>query len=175
MCRCILRPFMGTRCAPTASPRYYFHSSHGMGWAGPARWRLAATRHASVIAAAAPAAYGVVNAARHALTLPTPPFWLQTCPATCLMRNQRGQTPVCVAVACERGEVLNAMLLACAGDGTAGVAVQVRRRAAGACCACSWCVEAVALRVEMQVAARCRMHACPLAGARSATHFKRGP
>lgn len=28
----------------------------------------------------------------------------------------RGQTPVDVAVACERGEVLNAMLLACAGD-----------------------------------------------------------
>lgn len=50
------------------------------------------------------------------------------CPATCVMRNERGQTPVCVAVACERGEVLNAMLLACAGDGTAGVAVQAMRR-----------------------------------------------
>ena len=34
------------------------------------------------------------------------------------------QAPTDVAVACERGEVLNAMLLACAGDGSA-VAVQV--------------------------------------------------
>lgn len=34
------------------------------------------------------------------------------------MRNVRGQTPIEVAVACERGEVLNAMLLACAGDGS---------------------------------------------------------
>lgn len=33
------------------------------------------------------------------------------------MRNSRGQRPLDVAAACGRGEVLNAMLLACAGDG----------------------------------------------------------
>ncbi|GLI70897.1 hypothetical protein VaNZ11_015921 [Volvox africanus] len=49
-------------------------------------------------------------------------------PSTCLTRNYRGQTPVEVAVACERGEVLNAMLLACAGDGSGGVTVQAMRK-----------------------------------------------
>ncbi|GIL80564.1 hypothetical protein Vretimale_16013 [Volvox reticuliferus] len=49
-------------------------------------------------------------------------------PSTCLTRNFRGQTPVEVAVACERGEVLNAMLLACAGDGSGGVTVQAMRK-----------------------------------------------
>lgn len=39
-------------------------------------------------------------------------------PSTCLMKNARGLTAVDVAVACDRGEVLNAMLLACAGDGS---------------------------------------------------------
>jgi hypothetical protein len=38
--------------------------------------------------------------------------------AACLLRNARGQTPIDVAVACGRGEVLNAMLLAAAGDGS---------------------------------------------------------
>ncbi|KXZ46695.1 hypothetical protein GPECTOR_41g659 [Gonium pectorale] len=52
----------------------------------------------------------------------------KACPAACLTRNFRGQTPVEVAVACERGEVLNAMLLACAGDGTAGTTVQAMRK-----------------------------------------------
>ncbi len=36
-----------------------------------------------------------------------------------MAKNGRGQTPVQVAAACERGEVLNAMLLACAGEGSA--------------------------------------------------------
>ncbi|EFJ40619.1 hypothetical protein VOLCADRAFT_99563 [Volvox carteri f. nagariensis] len=52
----------------------------------------------------------------------------KACPSTCLARNYRGQTPVEVAVACERGEVLNAMLLACAGDGSAGITVQAMRK-----------------------------------------------
>ncbi|KAK9846313.1 hypothetical protein WJX81_001373 [Elliptochloris bilobata] len=38
-------------------------------------------------------------------------------PSMCLAANTRGRTPVDAAVACEQGEVLNAMLLACAGDG----------------------------------------------------------
>ncbi|DBA68766.1 TPA: hypothetical protein ACH3X2_013381 [Trebouxia sp. C0005] len=37
-------------------------------------------------------------------------------PATCLTRNLKEQRPADVAKACERGEVLNAMLLACSGD-----------------------------------------------------------
>ncbi|GIL60397.1 hypothetical protein Vafri_14845 [Volvox africanus] len=52
-------------------------------------------------------------------------------PSTCLTRNYRGQTPVEVAVACERGEVLNAMLLACAGDGSGGITVQAMRKLLG--------------------------------------------
>ncbi|KAL0022409.1 hypothetical protein WJX77_009167 [Trebouxia sp. C0004] len=44
-------------------------------------------------------------------------------PATCLTRNLKEQRPADVAKACERGEVLNAMLLACSGDATA-VAVE---------------------------------------------------
>lgn len=48
-------------------------------------------------------------------------------PGSCLVKNARGQTPVDVSVACERGEVLNAMLLACAGDSTA-VAVKAMRK-----------------------------------------------
>lgn len=46
-------------------------------------------------------------------THPVPPLC-----CCCQVRNARGQTPIDVAVACERGEVLNAMLLACAGDGS---------------------------------------------------------
>lgn len=57
----------------------------------------------------------------------------QACPAACLVKNARGQAPVDVAAACERGEVLNAMLLACAGDAGA-VAVRAMKQllAAGA-------------------------------------------
>lgn len=40
----------------------------------------------------------------------------KVCPAACLARNARAQAPLDVAAACQRGEVLNAMLLACAGD-----------------------------------------------------------
>jgi hypothetical protein len=42
-------------------------------------------------------------------------------------RNARGQRPLDVAAACGRGEVLNAMLLACAGD-AGGAAVSRDRR-----------------------------------------------
>ncbi len=51
----------------------------------------------------------------------------KACPASCLAKNACGQTPVDVAVACERGEVLNALLLACAGDG-GELAVAAMRR-----------------------------------------------
>lgn len=44
----------------------------------------------------------------------------KSCPASCLARNAKGQTPVDAATACERGEVLNAMLLACAGSSQEG-------------------------------------------------------
>ncbi|GFH16233.1 ANK_REP_REGION domain-containing protein, partial [Haematococcus lacustris] len=46
---------------------------------------------------------------------------------SCLERNQRGQSAIDVAVACARGEVLNAMLLACAGDNSS-VAVGAMQR-----------------------------------------------
>ena len=39
-----------------------------------------------------------------------------------MAKNAKGQTPPDAAVACERGEVLNAMLLACAGSGPGGAA-----------------------------------------------------
>lgn len=52
---------------------------------------------------------------------------LQACPAACLHKNARGQAPVEVAVACQRGEVLNAMLLACAGD-AGGAAVAAMKK-----------------------------------------------
>lgn len=56
--------------------------------------------------------HGLMTSPSPLCAMPCP----QACPAACLVRNGRGQTPVDVAVACERGEVLNAMLLACAGD-----------------------------------------------------------
>ena len=40
----------------------------------------------------------------------------KACPQACLSRNNRGQTPVEAAVSGARGEVLNAMLLACSGS-----------------------------------------------------------
>jgi hypothetical protein len=57
----------------------------------------------------------------------------QACPASCLRRNTLSKTPVEVAAACGRGEVLNAMLLACAGEATT-VAVEAMQQllAAGA-------------------------------------------
>ena len=43
------------------------------------------------------------------------------------MKNKRGQSPIDVAAAAARGEVLNALLLACAGDGKSAVAVAAMR------------------------------------------------
>ena len=40
----------------------------------------------------------------------------KACPQACLSQNNRGQTPVEAAVSGARGEVLNAMLLACSGS-----------------------------------------------------------
>ncbi|GAX79495.1 hypothetical protein CEUSTIGMA_g6936.t1 [Chlamydomonas eustigma] len=48
-------------------------------------------------------------------------------PDSCMMRNHRGQTPVDVASACDRGEVLNAMLLACSGCGSEASVEGMRR------------------------------------------------
>lgn len=56
-------------------------------------------------------------------------------PAAALRANAQGQTPVDLALASERGEVLNAMLLACAGSGSAEALAAMRRLlAAGAVC-----------------------------------------
>jgi hypothetical protein len=59
---------------------------------------------------------------------------LQACPASCLVKNKRNQSPIDVAAAGGRGEVLNALLLACAGEGSSTVAVAAMRAllAAGA-------------------------------------------
>eukprot|EP00775_Hariotina_reticulata_P007788 gene7788-7986_t len=51
----------------------------------------------------------------------------KVCPACCLVKNKRGQSPIDVAAAAARGEVLNALLLACAGDGKSAVAVAAMR------------------------------------------------
>ena len=56
-----------------------------------------------------------------ALTCTVPPAvhvcsLTKACPQACLLRNNRGQTPVEAAVSGARGEVLNAMLLACSGS-----------------------------------------------------------
>lgn len=64
----------------------------------------------------------------------------KACPQSCLSKNARGQTPVEAAVACQRGEVLNAMLLACAGD-TSEVAITAMKKllaqgTSAARCAC---------------------------------------
>lgn len=62
-------------------------------------------------------------------------FWLlQACPASCLVKNKRGQTSIDLAATSARGEVLNALLLACAGEGKSTVAVAALRAllAAGA-------------------------------------------
>jgi ankyrin repeat protein len=50
------------------------------------------------------------------------------------VKNKRSQSPIDVAVAGGRGEVLNALLLACAGEGSSTVAVAAMRAllAAGA-------------------------------------------
>ncbi|KIY96088.1 hypothetical protein MNEG_11874 [Monoraphidium neglectum] len=57
----------------------------------------------------------------------------KACPETCVARNARGQRPLDVAAACGRGEVLNAMLLACAGDaGGAAVDAMLELLTAGA-------------------------------------------
>jgi hypothetical protein len=59
---------------------------------------------------------------------------LQACPASCLVKNKRSQSPIDVAASGARGEVLNALLLACAGEGSSAVAVAAMRAllAAGA-------------------------------------------
>ena len=60
-------------------------------------------------------------------------------PAACLQRNSQRQTPIDVAA---EGEVLNAMLLACAGHATAEALAAIRGLlAAGAVCD-TWCVRA---------------------------------
>eukprot|EP00798_Chlamydomonas_sp_ICE-L_P024342 gene24342-9958_t len=51
----------------------------------------------------------------------------KVCASACIIKNKRGQTPVDVAASCERGEVLNAMLLACAGDGSAVAVLTMRK------------------------------------------------
>eukprot|EP00878_Enallax_costatus_P008107 GHUV01008478.1.p1 GENE.GHUV01008478.1~~GHUV01008478.1.p1 ORF type:complete len:356 (+),score=151.08 GHUV01008478.1:628-1695(+) len=51
----------------------------------------------------------------------------KACPASCLVKNKRNQTPVVLAASAARGEVLNALLLACAGEGKSAVAVAAMR------------------------------------------------
>lgn len=51
----------------------------------------------------------------------------KACPLSCLARNLRKQTPVDLAAACERGEVLNAMLLACAGEASDSAVKAMKR------------------------------------------------
>lgn len=59
---------------------------------------------------------------------------LQASPASCLVKNKRGCSPIDAAAAGGRGEVLNALLLACAGEGSSATAVAAMRAllAAGA-------------------------------------------
>lgn len=57
----------------------------------------------------------------------TPPSNVQACPSSCLHRNERGESPADVAVTCERGEVLNAMLLACSGDAGEAAVTSMRK------------------------------------------------
>ncbi|WIA18218.1 hypothetical protein OEZ85_009690 [Tetradesmus obliquus] len=58
----------------------------------------------------------------------------KSCPASCLVKNKRGCSPIDAAAAGGRGEVLNALLLACAGEGSSATAVAAMRAllAAGA-------------------------------------------
>lgn len=66
-----------------------------------------ATRAFSIVMRLCPATFCRCAALLHAHT--------QACTASCMAKNKAGHSPIDVAAAAGRGEVLNAMLLACSG------------------------------------------------------------